>query len=143
MQRASPSKPSRLRIGLACSLHGILSSIGLENPNSRSFLSVIFVRSQPRFAIYSRLCSRNEEAFGEGTRAQHADSSNEGGDALKTKCVFSREEQKHHFMKCRACRHNRRALFRSAAQGGRIEDKACASFLGRLRNLHARADNGA
>jgi hypothetical protein len=53
---------------------------------------MIFVRSEAGFAIYSRLCSRNEEAFGAGTRAQHADSSNDGGDALKTKCALSGEE---------------------------------------------------
>jgi hypothetical protein len=75
---------------MACSFHGILSTIGLENLKSKYLLRVNFVRSQLWFAIYSRLCSRNEEAFGEGTRARHADSSNEGGDALKTKCAFSR-----------------------------------------------------
>jgi hypothetical protein len=76
--------------------NGLLVTWNLELNRSRKpkieiFFSVKFVRSQPRFAIYSRLCSRSEEAFGEGTRARLADSSNEGGDALKTKCAFSRE----------------------------------------------------
>jgi hypothetical protein len=79
-------------------------------------------------STYSRLCSPNEEAFGEGTHAQHADSSNDGGDALKTKCALSREKN----MSLSEVPHlstKSKGIFISAAQAGRIEDKACVICL--------------
>ena len=80
-----PSKPSHLCIILASELHAVMSAVGQENTKWRHLLRVNLVRLQAGFAKYSRLCSRNEEPSDEGTRAQNAESTNDGLDAIKTR----------------------------------------------------------
>ena len=62
-----------------------MSAVGLENTKSRHLLRVNLVNLQAGFAKYSRLCSRNEEPSDEGTRAQNAETTNDGLDAIKTR----------------------------------------------------------
>ena len=80
-----PSKPSRLCIRLASELHAVMSAVGQESIKWRHLLRVNLVRLQAGFAKYSRLCSRTEEPSDEGTRAQNAESTNDGLDAIKTR----------------------------------------------------------